>query len=447
MNVFKARPTKWAVFFIMGIVLMPGCRKPEEDLGLELLPGDPLGFVAETAQLDAFMFQEDSTRTSGLTRNLLGSYLDPLFGSVKAGIVTQLRMSSSNVGFGQDNSGLQADSLVLSLAYDGTSFAYGSLSAQQFEVYELSEDLYVDSLYYTNDVPEVIPEDLVAQRGARITPRPLNWVYVNGDSLAPQLRIRLDQGLAERFINSFGEPQFVDNTTFLEFFKGLYIKVENGQQLPFQDGILYFNLLSNDSKATLYYHNNNDQPELLRTFDMAINTNSVRYTVVEHDHTAALDQTLVASLEDPLASAPTVFVQALGGVRTAIRLPDIMSYAVEGRVLSRAELVVPLQGTFNPYLTPPNQIFLFRRDSLGAEVFLPDQLTGIGTIDGNYRSNDREYRFNITRYIHGVLTGTIPNTGFEMVSGASGISANRVVLAGPDAEGAQMRLLLTFTTY
>ena len=99
------------MFFIFGSLLINGCRKPDDDLGLELLPGNELGLSGEEVPLRAYSFQQDRIRTSGLTRNLLGSYLDPQFGLVKTGIVTQLRLSSSNVGSGLDTTGLQADSL------------------------------------------------------------------------------------------------------------------------------------------------------------------------------------------------------------------------------------------------------------------------------------------------------------------------------------------------
>ena len=132
------RPTMWAVVVCTVAIAVSGCKKPEDDLGLDLLPGDPLGVLIDTNTLRAYTFEDTTIRTSGLTRQLLGSYLDQQFGLVKAGIVTQLRLSSNNIGFGQDNSGLVADSLVLSLAFDGANYAYGNLNAQVFQAFELT---------------------------------------------------------------------------------------------------------------------------------------------------------------------------------------------------------------------------------------------------------------------------------------------------------------------
>lgn len=440
--------SNWPAFVLITLVLAVGCKKPDEDLGLGLLPSDPLGTLVVTTPVHAFTFEPKPIRTSGLTRNLLGSYLDPSFGRVEASLVAELRISSNNVGLGQDNSGLVADSIVLALAFDGINYVYGDLSAQRFRVHELSEALSVDSIYTADLVPAFLDQDLVNDRGRSITPDPFTKPFIAGDSLQPQLRIRLNKDLGQRILNAFGTPALVDNTAFLEFFKGLYITTDNGSQLPFQQGVLYFSLLSSTSKATIYYRNTlevDPQPQL---FDLPVNQNSVRYTAVAHDHDQALELGLGIALADSLAPAEQVYVQALGGLRAGIRFPELRSYAEQGLAVARAELVVPVTGTFNPYLIPPAQLFIFRKDTVtGTDLFLPDQVAGAGNIDGNYRPGTKEYRFNITRYVQAVITGTIPDTGVELVPGSNGITGNRVVLAGPAHPDKPMRLDLTFTTY
>ncbi len=433
---------------MVGITLAVGCRKPEKDVGLGLLPGDPLGIVVDTATLHAFTFEPEAIRTSGLTRNLVGSYFDPQFGKVQAGLVAQLRLSTNNVGAGLDNSGLVPDSLVLALGFDAPVHVYGNLESQVFQVFELAEDLSVDTVYKTDMVPERHPMDLVRDRGGRLTPEPNKQPVILGDSLQPQLRIRLSDGLAQRFIDGFGTPDLADNTNFLGFFKGIHVAVDNGQQLPFQQGLLYFNLLSPTSKVTLYYRDLlAEEPGLTRTLDFPINENSVRYTTAAFDHGQASEPGLPMALADSTADATHCYVQALGGLRTAILFPHLMEFAEPGRVLAKAELVVPVPNTFNPYLPPPPQLFIFRQDTAGTDVFLPDQLGGAGSIGGNFLMSTREYRFNITRYVQGVLNGSIPDTGVQLVPASNGISANRAVLAGPAHPEKPMRMRLTFTTY
>ncbi len=437
----------WAVLLAGAFLLQTGCKKPDEDLGLALLPGDPLGTIVDTSALRAYSFADTMLRTSGLTRNLVGSYVDPDFGLLKTGIVTQVRLATSNVGLNQDTSGLQADSIVLALAFELPNSSYGNLNPQVFRVFEVAEDLFIDSLYHTDDFPEVVANDLVYPHRSLITPDPFNTVAVTNDTLVPQIRIRLKDELATRFLNAFGTADLVDNTSFLTFFKGLHIAVDNGVQVPYQAGILHINTLSTASKLTVYYKDaNSSEPELDRTFDMLMNSNCVRYTVVERDRAQALTSAVEQALLDSTAPAPLLYLQTLGGSRAAIRFPGLSAYADQRLALARAELVLPIAGTYYPYYAPPSLLFLFRQVD-GTDAFLPDETGGIGGIGGTFSAPDQEYRFAITRYVQGVLNGTIPDNGFEVVTSSNGVSANRAILSGPDHPDHPMRLELTFTTY
>ncbi len=443
----RARLRSWVMPALLAATLV-ACGKPEKDLGLDLLPSEPLGTVAVSTPVRAYTRVDTALRTSGLTRQLVGSYLDPQFGTVRVGSVFQLRLSVNNIGAGQDNTGLVADSIVLALPFDLSTPPYGGLDPQVFQVFELENALSVDSLCYNDRIPAHDPGgDLVADRGGRIRPDLALRPVVLGDTLVPQLRIRLGAALADRFIAAFGQPAFVDNVAFQEFFKGLYITVDNGAQLPFEQGVLPLNLLSTAAKVTLYYRNTLLDPSTTLALDFPVGQNSVRYTVVEHDRSQVLEPGLSEALADTTAPATRTFVQALGGLRTGLRFPGLDPAAYAGKVLARAVLVAPIDGSFNPDLFPPSQLFVFRRKSTGGDLFLPDQLQGTGSIDGQYDGTDQCYRFNITRYVQGVLNGTIEEQVLELVPGSNGISVARAVLAGPDHPDGGMRLELTFTTY
>jgi len=443
----RAPLRSWGMPALLAAALL-SCGKPEKDLGLDLLPAEPLGTVAEATPVRAYTRVDTALRTSGLTRQLVGSYLDPQFGSVRVGSVFQLRLSVNNIGAGQDNAGLVADSIVLALPFDLSTPPYGGLDPQVFQVFELENALSVDSLYYNDRIPAHDPGgDLVADRGGRIRPDLALRPVVLGDTLVPQLRIRLDAALAERFIAAFGQSAFVDNVAFQEFFRGLYITVDNGPQLPFEQGVLPLNLLSTAAKVTLYYRNTLLDPSTTLALDFPVGQNSVRYTVVEHERSQTLEPGLAEALADTTAPATRTYVQALGGLRTGLRFPGLDPANYAGKVLARAILVAPIDGSFNPDLFPPTQLFVFRRKSAGGDLFLPDQLQGTGSIDGQYNSTDRSYRFNITRYVQGVLNGTMEEKVLELVPGSNGISVARAVLAGPDHPDGGMRLELTFTTY
>lgn len=435
----------WGAVLLVCAALLVGCRKPEEDLGLDLLPGDPLGVGLDTAKLEAYTFQDSAVQTSGLTRHLIGSYVDPDFGSLKAGLAAQVRLTTANVGQGQTGT-LVPDSIVLGLVFETPNSHYGNLTPQQFRVYEITEALSIDTVYRSNDAPVTATEDLVYPHRGWITPDPYSNVRVGDDTLSPQLRIRLRDDLGQRFVEAFGTSDLEDNTAFLTFFKGLFVAVDNGSQAPYEGGILYINTSNSTSKLTLYYHRA-DEPATPLKLDMVINGSSVRFSSMQRDRSQALNTGLEEALADPDAPTPTVYLQTLGGYRTHIAFPDIMSYAERGQALAKAELIVPVQGTYYPYYAPPSLLFLFRKNEDGTDAFLPDQQNGITGIGGEFDVEAAEFRFNITRYIAQVLNGTLVNDGLVLVAGSSGVSANRTVLCGPDHAGTPMRVLLTFTTY
>lgn len=434
---------------VLGLTLLvfSSCRKPEPDLGNGLLPGDPLGVVVDTVQIHAFTRADSNFRSSSLSRQLLGSFVDPRFGLTRAGLVTQVRLSAANIGDTQDLTGLVADSIVLALGFDGASFGYGNMDEQEFRVHELSERLSIDSTYRSNRVPAVEGPDLLEGRG-RVKPQPLRKPYILGDSLLPHLRLRLSDALAQRFLLAFDTPDLASNDAFLDFFKGVYVTVGNAGQAPFQGGLLYFNLLSGASKLTLYYRDlNSADPNLTVALDFPINANAVRYTVVEHDISVAATNEVALALADTMAPAERVYLQSLAGLRTVIRMPSLTGYAGQSRVVAKAELVITVDGTNYPYYPPPTLLVPFRRNEAGDEAFLPDLIGGIGALDGNYREATREYRFNITRFVQSVINGEQADPSLELVAGSGGISGNRVALKGPAALADPMRLQITFTTY
>lgn len=445
---FTALRPRFASCALLALLLAcaAGCRKPDEELGLDILPGDPLGIASDTALVHAFTYLDSAVQTSGLTRNMVGSYVDPDFGLLKTSLVTQVRLTANSIGQGQDNSGLVADSIVLTLAFETPVSHYGNLNAQRFIVQELNEDLSADVVYHNDDLPQVIPADLVRPHGGELTPDPLSRPVVGDDTLAPCLRIPLQLGLAERFLDAFGTAALVDNTSFLAFFKGIKVSVENGTQPLYQGGILNINTTGGSSKITVYYRDQLNAPDVPRTFDLVMTSGSVRYTTAERDRTQAVNNGLANALADPEAAATTAYLQTLGGCRVGLRFPGLPDLASPDKALSKAELIVPLPNSYYPYYSPPALLFLFRNDN-GSDLFLPDQLGGITGIGGEWKPAEGGYRFNITRYVQQVLNGALPNDGIELVAGGAGVTSNRAVIAGPAHPSTPMRLLLTFTTY
>lgn len=430
---------------VLGLLFTTGCKKPEDDLGLSLLdPADTLGTVrVDTNSITAWAHADEAVRTSMLSANLVGAYGDDVFGIVRTGTASQLRLSVNNVG--PANAGLECDSLVLSLAFMPVDPVYGDLDPQLIRVYRLTQDLVADSIYNSDHVPAFDAEDLVENGPLTFTPSPEQGPVVGGDTLLPQLRILLSRNLGNELLSHWGQPTLADNASFLSWFKGLVVMPDVAGQPPLQGGVWRFNLLSGASKMTLYYH---DADGVGSTFDFIFGSGSIRYSFVEFDHEAATEPGLPALLADSTLGQDKIYVQALGGLRAQLQFPFLEEYANSPyRALAKAELIVPVDGNFHETYLPPDQLFAFRRSDDGTDLLVPDQIAGQGAVGGFYDNERNEYRFNLTRWVQGVINGTYPNTGLALVPGSSGVSVNRVRLAGPANGDRPMRMVLTFTTY
>ncbi len=425
------------------MILSSGCKKAEDDLGLSVLdPADTLGTVRiDTSSIITWPRADAAVRTSVLTANLVGSYVDDVFGPVVTSTTTQLRLSVNNVG--PADPALVCDSLVFVMAYTTAEPVYGDLDPQVIQVFRLNEDLSLDSIYKSDRQPVTEGVDLVQGSPRQFTPSPT--VGPVGDSLVPQLRIPLDVTLGQELLSQWGQPTMADNASFLAYFKGLHVVPSNTGQAPLQGGIWRFNLLNGASKMTLYYHN---AAGVNSTFDFIIGSSSVRFTSGTFDHAAATQPALPQALADTTYGQVNTFVQSLGGLRTEIRFPNLDRYANGPyRALAKAELIVPIAGDYHSTYLPPVQLFAFRKADDGTDLLVPDQVAGQGTVGGFYDAQNREYRFNLTRWAQGVISGTYENTGLALVPGSNGVSVNRAALAGPFNTENPMKLVLTFTTY
>ena len=207
------------VFFIFS-----SCNKKESSVGIGTLDENEIlnGITIDTFDLITYTIEEDSIITDNGPNGLIGSYNDPKFGTFNASVYTQLRIGTVNPNFG-DISSIIMDSVVLALEYAGY---YGDQSTQNFEVYELNEDLHIDSTYYSFTSKAIKPINLVPFGKGQITPKPTEPSIVGGDTVEAQLRIPLDTNFAKALIAeaASGSTTFANNENFVNFFKGIHIK-------------------------------------------------------------------------------------------------------------------------------------------------------------------------------------------------------------------------------
>ncbi len=452
---------RWLGAFFCSLVLFSACEKKDQ-LGNEVLPdkGNLGVSKIDTTTLEVITRSEDSIRTDESSNGLLGSYHDPLFGKVKASFYAQFLLPASNIDLG-DPANLHLDSLVLSLRYAGF---YGGLDKQRFQVFELSEGLNKDSEYFSNDSLGRKNGDLVKDGFEELKPRPSQKVVPHKyDTMDPQLRLRLDDAFGESFLDASGTGAFKNNSGFLDFFRGLYVTVDNSPQSKGRGGVASLDLRSFESRLNLYYRNSatGDTTQIRFVLDEG----SAFFNRVETDHN---NSTVGEALGDSVAGELKAYLQAGGGTKVQVRFPHLKNYVDSGMIgVNKAELVIPVAEESKGFTLPPGSIggdllppvdgernyfpsarvFALKENAEGEIMFIPDQFQGDDHVGGFYDGEREAYRINMTRHVQQVLNGTVPNNPLFLRPGNASISVNRTVLNGPQKGKRPMKLELTFSEF
>jgi hypothetical protein len=421
---------------LLALLLVSSCKN-EEELGLEVQPPEDKIIVGfnNNSGIVAYTVREDSVRSDEVLTNLIGSINDPIFGSATAGVYVQFRIPDNNISFGTSP---VADSIVLQLAYSGGY--YGDITTRQsLKVYEVSEDFYLDSSYYSN---RSFNHYSTCLSNFSFIPKPSDSVAFGGKTYAPHMRITLDNSLAQKFINASGTADLSDNAYFVNFFKGLYIVSDRSWA---GGAIVYMNLLSSLSKITLYYHNA-DEDSLTYTFP--INENSARVGSFNHYAYSGANHDFQAQIAGDTSRGQNIlYLQSMAGVKTYIKFVNLRSLLYDGNVvINKAELVItPNVNLQGDYVDPP-QLALAMINEDGTISFLPDQYYGTSYFGGVYTSSTGEYRFNLATYVQYLMKyEDYTGKGLYLTIAGSSTNGGRLVFNGPETTSSNLRLEISYT--
>jgi hypothetical protein len=354
---------------------------------------------------------------------MLGSLMDPIFGSTTVGLYMQYRLSAEAPDFGTNPS---LDSIVLMIPYGKI---YGDTNAlQTLRIYELSQNIYFDSAYYSNRTAETygIP---IANYTFRYAPR--DSLTIDGVKTAPHIRINLNK-LTKYFGNkllSTPTGTLSTNVNFLGFMKGLYIESTRAQS---GGALLSFDPTSSLSRIIMYFHNAaNDSLH----FDFVGNSLCARFNHFDHnqylDATPEFRQQVIQ--HDTTQGKNNLFIQGLGGVRVRLRLPFLKDFGKSGKIAVNSAILTIKNAETDTTLQPPVDLTLVVVDSAGHVGFLIDENEGSYYFGGSYNTSARTYQYRITRHMQQVLDGKIKNYDMFLMANnptANVLVANRVKLTG-----------------
>jgi hypothetical protein len=434
-DLFRVKSIKPVVYPII-LLLFPlllnltSCKKDPYSLGLSLLPPtDTLSVLSsDTATVIAYSVLEDSIRTDKTTANILGSFYDPVFGITTASFCTQFMLSTEEVDFGKDP---VLDSVVLMLRY---SSIYGDSNAlQRVRVYELDEDLSMDSIYWSNHKVKYY-NTLLADYTFKPNLKDSNSIF--GTKVLPHLRINLSKR-TNYFGNKilFAPEDALQNTkNFLKFIKGLYI-----ESAPVSSGgsLISFNINSGVTALTVYYHEKDGEDSLGYSF--AINQYCARINTFDHNNynEAVPEFKKQVINKDTALGKDQLYLQGLAGVKIKIRLPFIKDYVKSQKIaISNAVLILKNSAT-DTALAPPPKLTIVQLDSVGEMYFLVDYTEGPIYYGGSYLASEKSYRFRITRHLQQVLLDNTPNNDLYLLVNnptSSTLVPNRILGTGTEPQ-------------
>ena len=433
------------VLLFFTILVIYSCKKDPYQVGLDLLPpSDTLKIKStDTCTVTAYTERIDSIATSNCSTLALGSIADPVFGHSTVSLYTQLQPSSTSVDFGTAPA---VDSLILMLYYSGY---YGDTTTQQkIRVYEVAQDMHLDSGYYSNRQMQVYPT-LLSELSFK--PSPNDSVKVGSTMYSAHIRLNLSK-YSSYFANKllYG-PSSVYSTTamFSTFMKGLYIETE---AVNSGGALLNFNISESLSKMILYFHNASADS---LAYSYLLNTSCARFLHINHNRYFDAAQDLKQQIinRDTLLGKNMLYLQGLGGTRIRFRMPYMMNFSKNRKIAINDALLMFNNASTDTTLKPP-PLLICIRDSAGLVGSVIDELEGTAYFGGSYNKTSGSYFFRLTRHIQKLITGyySINRDLCIQVNDplTNIIYPNRVTINGykpllPGVYPSRFKLLITYT--
>lgn len=422
-----------ATFLCLSFIVI-SCKKKDNLLGTGVLPD---GTTLNTRGIDTFQLftssiREDSVSTLNPSSNLLGTYIDPVFGKVDASFYTQVAISNLNPTFGNE---IKIDSMVFSMLY---SDFYGSNDEQTIEIFRVTEDMDVasSSTFYAFSNLNYDPNNLVANTSTTFIPSPNSETVVDGDTVSPQLRVQMDTNFARTLIEEAQTgSSFSSTDNFKDFLKGFYIRTNNPTQGLNEGGISYFNNADPASGITIYYQEKVNGNYEKFTYSLLISGNEIDFNHFEVDQTGTNVENVI---NNPSAGLTEYYAQAFT-TRAKINIPSLNDIPY-GAIVQEATLTLPISYYTTDPMHPSLFLSSFPVDQSNAASFS----ASISTV--SYDDAAKAYKIDVRNYIQKVIAGEIDNQGLFISPTFFNTTASRIVFNGPNTTNKRkptLNILLT----
>ena len=451
---------------VLSLLAIFSCTDPIT-VGSDLLSDDraSIGYNGNL-EIDLRTIADDSLRVYIEENNqstnyaLFGTIEDPVFGKSNADIYlipTLPRSSTSGLilvpsfaGTGSDT--INIDSVVIVLPID-TLISYGDVFNNSFAytVKELSEFVDINQDIFSN-AQFALQETAIAsgEFTPSIEPSFLHDTTILDSILVRQVRIKLDQSVANKFLAEMDGSIYSSDSEFQAFFNGLFV-----ESTTTSNSLLAINADENPRTSPLglyfYTSQNNTNHSVFRIpFEVAV----PNYTF---DYTNSLAETL---LDEQVSTNQQGLVQSLGGLTARIEITNLDDFT--NRVINNAELDVFLKDLtdYNYDAYPAaGEIALYFRTSAGlysrifdAQTLVPNASVAnrLFFLGGNLRTdettNRQFYRTTLSAHLQEIIRGDAEPFIYLRVNPLDS-DGGRSIIYGPESTEFPMRLKVAFTEF
>jgi hypothetical protein len=398
---------------ILNSLLFFSCKKINEatELGDNLIPAVDNVHTFEVAlnTITQNGLFNDSTRVLYSDLVALGDIDDPEFGSTHANVDFSITPSAFGAYPFKNRDSLNIDSVVLSLSY---SSAYGDTlnnGIQTLHVFEIDPNSgFNDTTLYrytdpASDFPTIGTELGSGTFSIKNLKDTVSLIRgTDTTKVSNVVRIKLDNSLGERFALYDTTNAYKNDSLFRSLFAGLAIKAD-----PVGNAMSYFNLSDvSNTKLTVYFRYGKTDTSSF-DFHHVINGQS---NYIDRQNGGNYLTYLSNGADDQ------IYLQSTPGSYVSIKIPALDTFS--NKVIHRAEIVadkVPSQS--DDIFTAPSQLMLDRKNSFTPDTVFMLQNDLVADVAGNVGFSsfggkllsDNTFRFNISRYIQGIVTKHLPN--------------------------------------
>ncbi|MFK5958440.1 MAG: DUF4270 domain-containing protein [Lutibacter sp.] len=434
---------KYLGLFSIVFFTIISCDKEIENIGVNLIDNNNFSTNKLTTEVISGSENVERVISNGVPQYLLGVYSDAEFGKLKASIVSQitLPLTGDNYSYGTN---ANIDSVLIDIPYQSTrdienysngkpKFTIDSIIGDVdteflLKVYELKTFLnsldpedpsklaiyYSDKEFMKDETPffsgnfKVNPDDTVTYVKRYM---PDATIYdidtIKKADISPSIKIPLNEAMIQQiFVDNVNDLDFSSIDAFQHDFRGFYIEAE---ELASENSHL-ISLDMTNAKMTIYYSNDEDEPEGTDTnengttgeqgvrisHEYIFSLGSIRSNVIDRDNTNSK-----ASGEDKL------YVQGAAGSIATIEILNAENLADlqdNNWLITNASLIFYVDQNASSNIAP-EQLFLYNYDE-NSQIL--DMLTeGIFTMGGSLERDDDgnpyRYVFRITDYISELL--------------------------------------------